>query len=1144
MVEFNVSQSLGLDINRHIAIDAGAGTGKTTVMASRYLQHLLSGDQRATRILPSAPRLPIKGMGAIRVPSSERTTLEDWQGLLPTETVAITFTKKAAAELKGRIRRLIANLQAKSEDNGAESEDRLTKQGDVAMLLSLVDDAPISTIDSFLSSIVSPWMGLVCEDPTSEQLEEDGAVFLRDEAIRTAWRLQRGLEGVEVGMSGDIESFLESRDRLSVLLGGQDSSAKVVKGMLKRSLFVEEASRKLQLSVGGSIQAESLNQLFLEPVTDFIDAWYQSFRSHVCGWVDAWLDAGAAFVTGADEPVGMTRYRYVQFLTTLDIDEQIEKLQWIWLVSHAVTTASNLKDINCKPLYRARPPKGKGWPAGIMTKGNCPLQNSVKDMITANAESHADLIRNKLHTPLGLLIRILGQSSHLLNPLISDPEPVPGQTAYPPRLGIDLPQTPPSHEMRLTTELELQVVRDLFVVNAGVGEILSRLKSQEGVRDHDDMHRLAEDLLLTRCPSVCREWYPKSVVDALDSIGERPWQDGHLFRAISASQGNEDVHKDLMRRIGILRDLRRQYRAFIIDEYQDTNPQHFRLLARLWGRRRLEDGEPAPPASEWDPTICIVGDMKQSIYRFRQAEVTVMRRAVAAIREMNREESAMENRTASLRKPDFAKDPRVVKPMSFKKGTQVKKKGQDRREWIPFLEGDDGEDVRHESLIRRREGHIEMSTNHRTLSKLMNTMNVIFQDTFSPRHHLLPGPWHAESQDLNPARGSDRIAKLEWVLPARTGVGPRPLEMGTGIDPFQFDGSDDRELTANLLAKRIAALIDGKAARIYNSTNKSWIDVSESKLYRPEDIMILVASHARVPLLVKALDEHGVPAIAGKQGMLMFRPAIQTLMSLLWLLTSPYNKTAALAVTRSAIVGMSDSEVISYFQTCEGNHLSNLAKKAPTEEVKSLFMRLNYLAENGKVRKAIDAAIDHSDLLYAFPREGDRQDIENWISMFDRISESCGGDAALVFNRLKELSNLDKDGPKSSSSGTGGAVQIMTIHGSKGLEAPVVVAYDIFATGTRDSSFSSSDNVLVTPDIIAGRIHPWRGISKPKSGLWTLAHLFDDGQQRAERRRQFYVALTRTRDRLIIAGTPSDGAVVDENERISFKRGKGRQNMG
>ena len=30
----------GLDIDRHIALDAGAGTGKTTVMAHRYVQHI------------------------------------------------------------------------------------------------------------------------------------------------------------------------------------------------------------------------------------------------------------------------------------------------------------------------------------------------------------------------------------------------------------------------------------------------------------------------------------------------------------------------------------------------------------------------------------------------------------------------------------------------------------------------------------------------------------------------------------------------------------------------------------------------------------------------------------------------------------------------------------------------------------------------------------------------------------------------------------------------------------------------------------------------------------------------------------------------------------------------------------------------
>ena len=44
----NRSQRLGLDIDKHVAIAAGAGTGKTTVMALRYIEHLLNDVQRAT----------------------------------------------------------------------------------------------------------------------------------------------------------------------------------------------------------------------------------------------------------------------------------------------------------------------------------------------------------------------------------------------------------------------------------------------------------------------------------------------------------------------------------------------------------------------------------------------------------------------------------------------------------------------------------------------------------------------------------------------------------------------------------------------------------------------------------------------------------------------------------------------------------------------------------------------------------------------------------------------------------------------------------------------------------------------------------------------------------------------------------------
>ena len=93
-------------------------------------------------------------------------------------------------------------------------------------------------------------------------------------------------------MSGDIESFLESRDRLSVLLGGQASSTTVVKGMLKRSLFVEEASRRLDVVNLDNLDADSPKSSIYSTIADFIDDWYTEFRGYVTEWCDAWLDSG------------------------------------------------------------------------------------------------------------------------------------------------------------------------------------------------------------------------------------------------------------------------------------------------------------------------------------------------------------------------------------------------------------------------------------------------------------------------------------------------------------------------------------------------------------------------------------------------------------------------------------------------------------------------------------------------------------------------------------------------------------------------------------------------------------------------------------------------------------------------------------
>ena len=76
--------------------------------------------------------------------------------------------------------------------------------------------------------------------------------------------------------------------------------------------------------------------------------------------------------------------------------------------------------------------------------------------------------------------------------------------------------------------------------------------------------------------------------------------------------------------------LEQRYQHVLVDEFQDTSRAQWELVAELvkaWGEGAglAQDVGPLPPS------IFIVGDRKQSIYRFRDADVTVLDRAAAFI---------------------------------------------------------------------------------------------------------------------------------------------------------------------------------------------------------------------------------------------------------------------------------------------------------------------------------------------------------------------------------------------------------------------------------------------------------------------------------------------------------------------------------
>ena len=108
-MRFTPNQQRALNIEKHICVTAGAGSGKTTVLVERYLKILREGNAD------------------------------------PQEIVAITFTDKAAAEMKERI---IEELSLHEECERAEQDTPL--QG----LREKMGTAHISTIHAFCSRIL------------------------------------------------------------------------------------------------------------------------------------------------------------------------------------------------------------------------------------------------------------------------------------------------------------------------------------------------------------------------------------------------------------------------------------------------------------------------------------------------------------------------------------------------------------------------------------------------------------------------------------------------------------------------------------------------------------------------------------------------------------------------------------------------------------------------------------------------------------------------------------------------------------------------------------------------------------------------------------------------------------------------------
>ena len=139
---FTSNQQKALDLNRNIAVTASAGSGKTSVLVERYLAIL---DQR--------PKLGVENL------------------------LAITFTRKAAAEMRDRVREEVhRRIRARPQE-----EERWCAVRDG------LPSAYISTIHSFCASVLRQHPVEAGVDPHFELLEDADALTLRRDAVDHAF---------------------------------------------------------------------------------------------------------------------------------------------------------------------------------------------------------------------------------------------------------------------------------------------------------------------------------------------------------------------------------------------------------------------------------------------------------------------------------------------------------------------------------------------------------------------------------------------------------------------------------------------------------------------------------------------------------------------------------------------------------------------------------------------------------------------------------------------------------------------------------------------------------------------------------------------------------------------------------------------
>ncbi len=317
------------------------------------------------------------------------------------------------------------------------------------------------------------------------------------------------------------------------------------------------------------------------------------------------------------------------------------------------------------------------------------------------------------------------------------------------------------------------------------------------------------------------------------------------------------------------------------------------------------------------------------------------------------------------------------------------------------------------------------------------------------------------------------------------------------------------------------ALVDKLADWIRDETDGSVMLPSRGRPLHPGDVLVLVRNRDETPrALIRALKKRGVPVAGLDQMRLTEQPAVADLLALCDALLLPSDDLAVGCVLTSPLGDLPDDDLMALAMGREPGVTLWEALRARAGEkpgwhrawtmLAALFARVDHVTPYALLTEALGVHGGQARLLRRLGAEAADPIAELLAASLTHAGSHPPSLQGFVHWLRRSAATVRRE-----AHGAGGLVRVMTVHGAKGLQAPLVILPDTTFTSKAGS------RLLWAADADGVQVPLWSPAKHTTCAAFEALHEAGGVREAEENRRLLYVALTRAEDRLLVCGKQS-----------------------